>query len=193
MKLRFLEYDQDQMKEKFGLRMDEDYLYLSMLQVLYRVSRHTGVVEWSEDDFQTCTEAGFNDAMTVFDVLCDSKPYCRLSGKFCTVNMLKGTVHGSRPGGSMFRKEAEKFTGRVEELRTACEKLNGTKEKVGDVSYRLELFPFLPVILQFWDADDEFPASMQFLWDENVLDFLHYETLYYAMGSLLRRLERLME
>ena len=191
MKLRFLEYDQGEMCKKFGLEMDGEYLYLSMVGVPYRVGRGTGLVECAEDG-QNWLEAGVNASMTIFDVLCDSKPDCKLSGKFCTVNMLKNTVHGSRPGGYMFSKDAERFAGRVTELKVACERLGGTPEKVGDVSYRLDLFPFLPVIFQFWDADDEFPASLQFLWDENVLDFLHYETLFYAMGHLIHRLEKMM-
>ena len=42
------------------------------------------------------------------------------------------------------------------------------------------LFPFLPVVLRFWDADEEFPASMQILTDRNILDFMRYETLMFV-------------
>ena len=193
MKLRFLEYDQEAMIRKFQLKSDADYLYLSFVGRPYRISRQTGVVEWSEDGFQTYLEAGFNEAMTIFDVLCDSKENCSLSGKFCTVNMLPGIVQSAQPGGFMFRRQAERFTGRTADLAAACQQLGGTPERVGDVSYRLALFDFLPLIFQFWDADDEFPPSLNLLWDRKLLDFMHYETSFFAAGHLFRRLREMMD
>ena len=50
------------------------------------------------------------------------------------------------------------------------------------------MFPFLQVLLRFWDADDEFPPSLQILVDKNILDYLHYETLMFAMTHMLNRL-----
>ena len=45
-----------------------------------------------------------------------------------------------------------------------------------------------PVCLRFYDADEEFPASLQFLWDATALDFLYYETLWYVMDELTEEL-----
>lgn len=64
----------------------------------------------------------------------------------------------------------------------------GALEK-GDAAYELDLFPFLPVILCFWDSDDEFPASLQILVDKNILDYMHYETLMFAISHLLNRVK----
>ena len=64
----------------------------------------------------------------------------------------------------------------------------GEKAGAGDVSYNLPVFQALKLRLSFWDADDEFPASLSLLWDENVLDFMRYETTFYAAGYLLDRL-----
>ena len=36
--------------------------------------------------------------MTIYDVLCYSKDSCSLSGKFCSINMLKGIVKANPPG-----------------------------------------------------------------------------------------------
>ena len=38
----------------------------------------------------------------------------------------------------------------------------------------------VPLAILFWDADDEFPASMNLQWDEHILDFMRYETTFYA-------------
>ena len=60
--------------------------------------------------------------------------------------------------------------------------------RAGDVSYNLPVFQALKLRLSFWDADDEFPASMNLQWDEHILDFMRYETTFYAAGFILNRL-----
>ena len=37
-------------------------------------------------------------------------------------------------------------------------------------------------------GDEEFPPGLRFLWDENALMYIRYETMYYAKGLLLQRL-----
>ena len=50
------------------------------------------------------------------------------------------------------------------------------------------LFHDFAIWFQFWDGDDEFPASIKYLFDERALRYMHYETLWYAMHSLTDRL-----
>ena len=78
----FLQYDQDNMIRKFQLEHDERYLYIRCLERPYRVSRETGQIDWSEDGFQTVNRAGYNETMTIYDVLCSSKDNCHLAGKW---------------------------------------------------------------------------------------------------------------
>ena len=77
-------------------------------------------------------------------------------------------------------------------MRNACKALSGKKLEKGDVAFELALFPFLPVIIRFWEADDEFPASLQVLADKNILDYMHYETLMFALTHLFSRLKEEM-
>lgn len=192
MSAAFLTYDQETMIHRFRLRHDEDYLYLRSLAREYRISRSTGLVEWSSDGFATTTEADFNEAMTFYDYLCYSKPGCRLAGEFIAMSQLARLQSGSlAPGGDMFGSKA--FAHRTDDLARACEALGGSKASGGDVAYLLPLVDCLPVILRYWDADEEFPSSLQLSWDKNTLDFLHYETACFAAGMLLRRLREAMD
>jgi len=50
------------------------------------------------------------------------------------------------------------------------------------------IFPDLSMQLKFYFADEEFPPSLTFLWDKNILDFVRYETVYYIAGVLRDRL-----
>ncbi|MCD8103643.1 MAG: DUF3786 domain-containing protein [Lachnospiraceae bacterium] len=190
---RFLNYDQKKMIEKFHLKHDEQYLYTEFVGRDYRINRSLGRIEWTEDGFTHVEHAGFNEVLAICDALCDSKEDCRLSGRFVKVNDLKGTVRSSGLGNDLYRKYAEYFDGRLPALRKACETLGGERQMIGDVSYLLHPFSFLPLMLQFWESDDEFPASLKLMWDENTLDFLRYETTYYVLGHVLERLKTLME
>jgi hypothetical protein len=137
--------------------------------------------------------ADFNEAMSIYDLLCDSKEGCHLSGSFTTLTSLQGTVKSAQPGQDMFAETARVFDGHLQELAEACRRLGGTPAGKGDVSYELPVFDCLPVQLQFWASDEDFPASFQMLWDTNILDFIRYETTYYVAGHLIRRIRELME
>ena len=193
MRREFVKYDQDRMIRKFSLRNDESYIYIVFLFREYRIDRITGVVEWSEDGFSTSIEADYNESMTIYDVLCYSKDDCCLSGNYCPVNMLKGTVKSSNVGSNMFQKSADGFNGKLKALVTVCGIWGEKLDLNGDVAAKLYPFPFLPVIIQYWEADEEFPANLKFMFDENILDYMHFETIFFMMGHIVKRIQDMME
>lgn len=193
MEREFLKYDQERMIARYGLAYDSSYLYLNFVGRTYRVGRDNGRVEWSPDGLLTAVHAGYNETMTIFDVLCYAKDGCGLSGRFVPVNQLKGTVQASTAGEPLFRRAAKVFEHRTGLLSASCELLGGKCEPVGDVSYRLPIFDFLPVVLQFWDSDEEFEPVLKLMWDENILSYMHYETTWFAASHLWERLAELME
>lgn len=192
MRGEFIKYNQAKMIQKYSLENDEYYLYLDFTLRHYRINRSSGVVEWSEDHFENCVEANYNESMTIYDVLCYSKDNCCLSGNYCPVNMLKGTVISAAPGGNMFQKSADSFNGKLKELKAACSILGENVDMKGDVAAKLYPFSFLPIIIQFWEADDEFSANLKFMVDENIMEYMHYETIYFMMGHVVDRIKEIM-
>ena len=210
----FLNYDQQHMIEKFALEHDDEFLYIEFVARRYRIGRRSGNVEWEEGTKQTSAprtddskrdeagsnktdsclwhEAGFEEVLSIFDVLCYSKEDCRLSGNYCSINNVKGANLAAAPGNDMFAPTARIFDHRTDRLAAACEALGGTKEKIGDVSYLLPVFSFLSIQLQFWESDDEFPPQLKFMWDENILQFMHFETTFYVTGHVTDRLRELL-
>ena len=77
-------------------------------------------------------------------------------------------------------------------LACACERLKEIKAGKGVVAYQIPVFDFLPVIFQFWNSDEDFAASLQLLVDKNILDYMHYETVWFAMSHLLSRIKEEM-
>ena len=192
MRVEFVKYNQQKIIEKFSLRNDEDSIYIDFMRREYRIHRKTGMVEWSEDRFSTSTEADYNESMTIYDILCYSKDDCSLSGNYCPVNMLKGTVKSSSVGSDLFQKSADAFNGKLEKLETACGIFGEKVDLSGDVAAKLYPFTFLPVILQYWEADEEFPANLKFMFDENILDYMHFETIFFMMGHIVKRIQEMM-
>ncbi len=189
----FLKYDQEKMINKFSLNAQEVYLYLTFLGHRYRIDRKTGYVEWSEDDFQNCTEADFNEAMTIYDLLCDSKEHCLASGEYVHLKSLSGLQSGSkRLGDGLLDGKEALFDHRETELSGACERLGGVRAGIGDVAYEIPVFDFLKCRIQFWNSDEEFPASFHVFMDKNILQFLRYETVWYVQSHLLKRLQEEM-
>lgn len=194
----FLKYDQEKMIERFQLDADERYLYLTFVARPYRIERATGAMEYRKDEnpraervANECAAgvwlpAGHEDGMTIYDILCDSKPDARVSGRF--QNAWNQRNVSSAPNGSLFQSSADFFSGKCDSLSAACERLGGERVSTGDVGFDIPVFNEIKMRMLFWDADDEFPASMNLQWDEHILDFMRYETTFYAAGFILNRL-----
>lgn len=190
----FLKYNRETMIRKFDLSYDENFLYLVCLNRDYRISYLTGQVEWSEDDFGTVKSADYNETMTIYDILCNSVEHCQLAHEWVNVKSLPSVLGGNLArGGDFFQYAADYFVGKTKELENACKALGGKKLEKGDVAYELALFPFLPVVVRFWESDEEFPASLQILTDKNMLDYMHYETVMFALSHLMSRLKEEMD
>ena len=190
----FLKYDQERMIQKFNLDADENYLYIKFIGHLYRLQRSTGYLEWSENDFISCTEADFNEALTIYDLLCDSREYCQAAGDYVNLKSMSALQSSSKKlGDGLFDGKDKVFDHKDVLLCRVCEKLGGTKAGMGDVAYEIPLFDFLKCRIRFWNSDEEFEAQLQIFMDKNTLDFIRYETVWYAVSHLIRRLTEEME
>ena len=189
-KAYFLTYDQASLIRKLNLQYDEAYLYPVLFSRRYRLSRSTGDLEREEKD-------GWQDAnthaevMTLLDLICDSREDRFVSGRWKNMADFGRAFHQNLL--EERDPDAEFFQSRQESFRKACEALGGKPLPTGDISYSIEVFDGLPLAVQLWLGDEEFPARLRYLWDENALQYLKYETMYYARGLLLERLKQEME
>lgn len=182
----FLNYDADRLAAKFGLKTDESCLYTTLLSRPYRVSRTTGDIQKQVDgvwvDGNTHAEV-----MTLLDLLCDSREDRCLSGRWKTMQSFGLMFHQNlleeQPSPA-----AQRFHADPGLLRRGCLALGGEPVPGADISYRIELFDGLPILLQFWFGDDEFIPRLRYLWDENALQYIRYETMYFAVELLLGRI-----
>ena len=67
----FLKYNQDKLIEKYGLKHDEEYLYLKYIETEYRINRRNGAIEYATgEEWTDCRE--YTVVMTIYDFLCCS-------------------------------------------------------------------------------------------------------------------------
>lgn len=176
----FLTYDQEKIIAKCRLEYDRDYLYPALFGETYRLCRKTGRVERKQGT--AWQEAGFNEIMTILDILCDAK-----EGRFLT-----GRWQGMQNFGLQFHQNlletADPFAAHFDKnpslFRKACESLGGTEIPGADMGYAIEVMDGLKIAVQFWHSDEEFPAQVRYFWDENALQYIRYETMYFAVGRL---------
>lgn len=193
MQAEFLKYDQERMIRKLDLYADETYIFIRFFSQQYRIDRDTGVVWRVREDSGQLEEADYNEAMTLYDVLCYSKDDCRPSYEYINMKSLSAIKGGSlSPGTGFFAKAEQSFDQKGNTLAKACEMLGGQKAGKGDVAYEIPMFDFLFCRLQFWNSDEEFEPSLQIFLDKNILDYMHYETVWFAVGHLVRNLEKLL-
>ena len=178
----FLNYDQEALIQKYTLDADADFLYLTYLGTKCRINRKTGAIDEMIDDIYTeCRE--YTVVMTIYDMLChgDSSSLPPLSGKWTLVGNFAAA--GSSPDANLF---AQKY---------ACTAIGGEildSIAGADVTARIPAFSFFPVLLQYWEKDEEFPPQVRLLWDDQSMKYLNFETTYYLQGDLLEHLLQLI-
>lgn len=189
-KAYFLTYDQDALIRKLNLAYDEDYLYPVFFSQTYRLNRKTG--DLARQGGQGWEDANtHSEVMTLLDLICDSREDRFVSGKWKDMAQFGHAFHQNL----LEERDplAERCQERPEVFRRWCEALGGKPMPTGDIAYSIEVFDGLPLMIQLWFGDEDFPASLRLLWDENALMYLKYETMYFAREVLLSRLKREME
>ena len=184
-KALFLTYDQQELIHRCRLIYDDDYFYITFLSAPYRISRRTGDME-RQADGAWIDGNSFAEVMTVLDWLCDSDPNRYIAGRWVNLVTQGPGFHrhlqeSEDPNALLFDRDPEAF-------RAACLALGGRSVPGGDISYAIELMDGVEILLQLWHADEEFPPSLRLFWDANALQYLRYETTWYAAGLLLQRL-----
>ncbi len=86
---------------------------------------------------------------------------------------------------------AKAFGGNQQLLRERLEALGASlyrSESHPDIAAALHPFPKVPLLVIFWDKDEEFDASFQFLFDQSAASFLDMEALAVLLEYTCQRL-----
>ncbi len=117
-----------------------------------------------------------------------------LSGKLCTFgDMPDGLVRGTNFDHTISAALAEFVTGHSEsELLGIFRKIGGEViSSTADLSVRLWYLPRIPLTVNVWFADEEFPPSVRLMADGSIGHYLTIEDAVTMGDYLLRRLKKI--
>ena len=99
------------------------------------------------------------------------------------------------PDGRMYNRAFQGYSGDelvkafqldLESLRAACEKGGGVMTLIGDAAYIFFALPRLPLLVNYWCGDEDFPSSCKILFDKSVSHYLPTDVCA-ILGSMLTR------
>ena len=190
-KQHFLTYDQERLVRKLGARSDKQYIYVTFLNDPYRLERTTGDFQrW--DGTAWVDGNSFAEVMTLLDMICDSREDRFISGRWKSMSDFGLMFHQNLledrkdAAADIFDRDSEGF-------RRACIAMGGQPIPGADIGYAIALFDGLRIGVQFWHGDDEFYPRLRYLWDENALQYIRYETMHYVIPLMLKRLKEKMK
>ena len=183
----FRRWDSEAIARRFSLAHTGDALWIPFFGRLHRIDCATGDITVDGQP------ADFNAHLSIFDAICRENGPARPARQWATVNNLRGLHHPGVGEQTMYGPYLPVFSGHSRPLADACRALGGRPFPVGEVGWETDIFPFLPLVFQFWEGDEEFPPQIRLLWDANTLDFVRYETVWYIAGAFFRRLTDLLE
>ena len=179
---RFCSMDKKKLLAKLPfLSMDAHFLFVPYLKKTCKIRLSDGVIEPSD--------LSLYDYLNIFTLFWYAKEHASLTGEFCAFRYLKD----ASPFDAAFEKNnlrafAETFSGQKEKLESVLKSLGGRKLPVGDIAYQIDVFPCIPMQVIFWDADEEFPAQCNLLFDRSATDFIHVESIVTIASETLRHL-----
>ena len=188
-KRHFLDYDQEKLIKKFELDHDEDYFHTKLFDCRYRICRTSGDMQRLDGEVWVDGNS-YEEVMTLLDLLCDSSDTRHLCGVWQNLQSFGMQFHQNllEEGRDAF---AQRIDGNPELLHRAAAALGAEKLNGGDMGYSFDFFEELKIGLLFWYGDEEFAPRVRYLMDGNAKQYLRYETMWFAVTLLRRRIREL--
>ena len=172
---KFLAMDHESLAERFHLDIDASHLYLTYFSLPYSIDRRAAhIVRLDRPD----APIGFDTEMNFFNMFHYAVEHPVPSGDLVPFRNVKRVYpFEAAYMRTIIHPFEQRFTGHVPELRRAFDALRARPLPQGDAGGALEILPGLELAVTFWDADDEFPAQANMLFDSNITDYMHEENV----------------
>lgn len=131
-------------------------------------------------DSRTPSSLDTMSQMMVYSYLYHRHPNAHLLGSFVSYEKIKGNVHMSKWSGIILNTLSDlkkKMEEAPEEIIAKMKKSGGSLSSYGDFSCTVHAFFDVPITYVLWKGDDEFPSNINVLFDSNILDFVHQESV----------------
>ena len=127
---------------------------------------------------------GFHQAMILYYFThCTGAP---LAGEWISfADLPDGRMYNQAFQGYSGHELARKFGLDVTAFCRAAEDAGGIREELGDAAYRFQALPRVPLLVVYWQGDEDFPSSCQILFDASASQCLPTDACA-ILGSMLK-------
>jgi hypothetical protein len=181
--------DLESVKDKLGILTDPQGMVLPFFNKRFLVSKD-GLTD------ESGRRPGYSVAVILFKyiLLCPDEPH--FDEEWASFKDFKRVSHFTNV--NFFASDTEKvieqhFSGRLEDLRKACERLGGFPHEMEthyDLSMQFQALPRLSLLLLFNDGDEEFPAKGTVLFQRQAEYYLDPESLVMTSAYLAKNLKK---
>ncbi len=160
---RFRSIDPGEAAARSGAKYDRlgqrfEMVYFGSTYVVDREGR-----VWRADDPEA--EVSFNDRTLMVQYLCEASGLPPRGTWLSFLELPEGSHHYMPFQTDATVPLARAFGGRALEFARAAESLGGRPLNMGDRSFLLPALPKIPLAVVLWDADEQFPARSNILFD----------------------------
>ncbi len=170
----FLNLDHIKVAEKLRLKYDDNQIYIPFFNQPFTVNRHTANVACSLYE----NRVYYREKLLILHHLYFHKADAENSGNMVTFRNLRECSDFEPAYQKMtlvpFAAYFDRKTGLLKKRAIAA---GGQMGAYGDVSFTVNAFPLISLHFIFWDGDEEFPASANILFDKNIAQFIHPESI----------------
>lgn len=181
----FVTWDHEALCAKVGIHTyDEEAVRLSYFGVPHEIDRKTGRISCPGD---VSYEPGFDEALAIYNFFYYAKEGAENSGEWVHFRNVKDAgVFENAFEHLVLEPFAAYFSGRTEDFMAAGEGLGFLPLPYGDASFQVPAFSGIPLRVVFWDGDEEFPAKINLLFDKNITEFIHPESVTMLGSECMR-------
>ncbi len=117
-----------------------------------------------------------------------ANPYLKPTGELVSYKHIPGAFNYY----PVFQKKAilpllEKYK-TSNDLKILIEKLKASKIEMGDFAFKIKAFPKIDITVIFWEGDEEFSSTLDFLFDSSIKDMLSLEDIVVLSQMLSKRM-----
>lgn len=171
---RFLQMEQTILLQRLTeLRDEGQWLTLTHFGRKFGVHKTGGqIAAWDGLPVSCC------EKLNIYTLFGYVSAAAQLTGRWVKFDQLKDAAPFSKAfQAGIIAPFSRTFQGRKELLEQALQALQGRKLTQADVGYEVDAFACIPMRFLFWEADDEFPAQGNLLFDASATDFIHVESI----------------
>lgn len=183
-----VQWDFAERYEALGLAgyQKEGRLPIQFYDRLYQIDRLNGCIQ---DAREPDRKVNFETAMAIYSLFYHSRKQPQNTGIWVPFRDVKRAA----PFTEAFKRTtlipfARAFNGHLEQLRQAGKELGFEAITQADAGFQAAAFSCMPLRFLFWDGDDEFEAQANILFDAQITDYIHEETVVLVAGEGTRRL-----